>query len=322
VLADEYQLESGECIPQDRRHVHTDFRDIVGFKPFVPVLGVHDESTAHAHDDFKASWEEEGVVRLRTKSLGKGIMISEIIFEKFRYLKIDDDGQYERFCKWRPQGHWHEHCESWADVRIVDGTCGEYKDYPLFLGDGLYKDLTLPPRESLLLFEYGKSNEGYFNTDHFVRSQFAALMLFEFLYPGCRLFAVYDNAAIHRSKGAYALDASIMNLSPGGKQRKQRATAYTDSTTGLIVWQTLVDANGDAKGLLVILRFLGGGRGAARRRRLHVHRRPRRVRARLRSRARGGLRAPAEQRGPPGRVGSHAWVRCNGGRAAARVRAA
>ena len=89
VLADEYQLENGECIPQDRRHVHTDFRDIVGFKPF--VLGVHDESTAHAHDDFKASWEEEGVVRLRTKSLGKGIMISELIFEKFRYLKIDGD---------------------------------------------------------------------------------------------------------------------------------------------------------------------------------------------------------------------------------------
>ncbi len=27
VLADEYQLESGECIPQDQRHVHTDFKD-------------------------------------------------------------------------------------------------------------------------------------------------------------------------------------------------------------------------------------------------------------------------------------------------------
>jgi hypothetical protein len=105
-----------------------------------------------------------------------------------------------------------------------------YEDYPLFLGEGLYKHLTLPPRESLLLFEYGKSSEGYFNTDHFVRSQVAALMLFEFLYPDHRLFAVYDNATIHRSKGGHALDASIMNLSPGGKQRKQREAEQYEST--------------------------------------------------------------------------------------------
>ena len=179
-------------------------------------------------------------------------MISELIFEKFRYLKIDGDDQYDRFCNWRPQGH--EHCASWADVRIVDGTCREYEDYPLFLGDGLYKELTLPPRESLLLVEYGKAKEGYFNTDHFVRSQFAALVLFEFLYPDNRLFAVYDNATIHRSKGAYALDASIMNLSPGGKQRKQRDTTYTNLKTGAPgVKQSLVDADGVAKGLLAIL---------------------------------------------------------------------
>ena len=38
-------LPSPQQMPASR-HVHTDFRDIVGFKPF--VLGVHDESTAHA----------------------------------------------------------------------------------------------------------------------------------------------------------------------------------------------------------------------------------------------------------------------------------
>ena len=79
-------------------------------------------------------------------------------------------------------------------------------------------------------------------------------MLFEFLYPDNRLFAVYDNATIHRSKGAYALDASIMNLSPGGKQRKQRDTTYTNLKTGAPgVKQSLVDAHGVAKGLLAIL---------------------------------------------------------------------
>jgi hypothetical protein len=191
-------------------------------------------------------------MRLKPKSKGKGIMISENIFEKFRYLKIVDDEQFEQFCAWRPEGHTH--CQSWADVRMVDGTCSTYEEYPLFLGEGLYKDLKVPPRESLLLFEYGKSQEGYFNTDHFVRSQFAMLMLFEFLYPDSRLFSVYDNATIHRAKGAHALDASIMNLSPGGKQRKQRATTYTNLKTGARgVKQSLVDEHGVAKGLLAIL---------------------------------------------------------------------
>jgi hypothetical protein len=119
----------------------------------------------------------------------------------------------------------------------------------------------VPPRESLLLFEYGKSQEGYFNTDHsgwhFVRSQFAMLMLFEFLYPDSRLFSVYDNATIHRAKGAHAPDASIMNLSPGGKQRKQRATVTTYTNfklkTKAKVTQSLVEDVGVAKGLLAIL---------------------------------------------------------------------
>jgi hypothetical protein len=94
VLADEYQLANGDCIPQDRRHAHTDCRDIPDFRPF--VLGVHDESTVHVHDTQKTSWEPEGEVRMRTKSSGSGIMISEIIFEKFRYLECDDT-QWARF---------------------------------------------------------------------------------------------------------------------------------------------------------------------------------------------------------------------------------
>ena len=47
-LADEYQLTNGDCIPHDCWHVHTDFSDNPGFKPY--VLGVHDESTLHVHD--------------------------------------------------------------------------------------------------------------------------------------------------------------------------------------------------------------------------------------------------------------------------------
>ena len=53
-------------------------------------------------------------------------------------------------------------------------------------------------------------------------------MLFEFLFPESRLFAVYDNATIHRSRGNDSLDASVMNLSPGGRQRKQRVSDDTE----------------------------------------------------------------------------------------------
>jgi hypothetical protein len=246
VLADEYQLANGDCIPQDRRHVHTDFRDSPGFKPF--VLGVHDESTVHVHDTQKTSWEPEGEIRMKIKSSGSGIMISEIIFEKCRYLACDDT-EWATFCAFdtfKPNGHTH--CTSWAEVRIVDGTRTRYEDYPLFLVDGQ----TEPPRASLLLFEYGKSKAGYFTTEHFVRNQFAALMLFEFLFPENRLFAVYDNATIHRSRGNDSLDASVMNLSPGGRQRKQRDTMYKDKT-GVDVVQRLVTDSNVAKGLLQIL---------------------------------------------------------------------
>ena len=36
VLADEYELESGECMSQDQRHVHTDVKDIIEPR-FVPI---------------------------------------------------------------------------------------------------------------------------------------------------------------------------------------------------------------------------------------------------------------------------------------------
>ena len=83
---------------------------LVGFKPF--VLGVHDESTVHVHDTQKTSWEPEGEIRMRTKSSGSGIMISEIIFEKCRYLACDDT-EWATFCAFdtfKPKGH--EHCTS------------------------------------------------------------------------------------------------------------------------------------------------------------------------------------------------------------------
>jgi hypothetical protein len=136
--------------------------------------------------------------------------------------------EYEQFKKWRPKGHpeglvWHE-------IRMVDNTQdngkpgdhSDYKQYPLFLP----KATNELPRSTQLLFEYGASAEGYFNTEAFIRNQFAVLMLFEFKFETERLLCIYDNSTVHRAMGEGALDANAMNLSLGGKQKPQHRTEW------------------------------------------------------------------------------------------------
>ena len=47
---------------------------------------MHDETTIHANIVVNSSWELKGQCRLRTKSKGKGIMLSEFISEDDRFL--------------------------------------------------------------------------------------------------------------------------------------------------------------------------------------------------------------------------------------------
>ena len=110
----------------------------------------------------------------------------------------------------------------WSKVRMWDGR-GEYNDAPLWLKEG--EEL---PRRTRLEFLYGKSAEGYFNSEHFIRQVYGFLMIFEFKYPECRACAVFDNSPVHKARGASGLSASDMNLKPGGAQPHQRETEYTD----------------------------------------------------------------------------------------------
>ena len=102
------------------------------------------------------------------------------------------------------------------------GDYSDYKQYPLFLP----KATDELPRSTQLLFEYGASAEGYFNTEAFIRNQFAVLMLFEFKFETERLLCIYDNSTVHRAMGEGALDANAMNLSSGGKQKPQHRTEW------------------------------------------------------------------------------------------------
>ena len=135
------------------------------------------------------------------------------------------DAEYEAFKLWRPAGH--QPGLEWNEIRIPDGSIdgipskATYGEYPLFLPAGAEL-----PRTTRLLFEYGKSAKGCFNSEHFIRNQFAVLMLFEFKFPNNRLLCLYDNGTVHRSMGEGALDASAMNKGPSGKAKPQRNTTW------------------------------------------------------------------------------------------------
>ena len=144
-------------------------------------------------------------------------MVSDLIFETFGWLELTDT-EYKEFKAWQPAGHPAGLKRN--AIRIPDGSIDgiaskvTYGEFPLFLPVGAEL-----PRTTRLLFEYGKSAEGYFNTEHFIRNQFAALMLFEFKFPDKRLLCLYDNSTVHRAMGEGALDASAMNVKPDGKAK-------------------------------------------------------------------------------------------------------
>ena len=158
---------------------------------------------------------------MRAKSKGKGIMV----FENFGFLPLTN-AEYVDSKLWRLARH--PPGLEWSKIRIPDGSIHgipskvTYGEYPLFLLAGAEL-----PRTTRLLFEYGKSAEGYFNSEHFIRNQFAVLMLFEFKFPGCCACMIIAHT-VHRSMGEGALDASAMNKGPdcSGKAKPQRNTTW------------------------------------------------------------------------------------------------
>jgi hypothetical protein len=149
-------------------------------------------------------------------------MLSEFISEDDRFLELTDD-EYEKFkTTFVPAGHEAAGAFEWSKVRMWDGR-GEYNDAPLWLKEG--EEL---PRRTRLEFLYGKSAEGYFNSEHFIRQVYGFLMIFEFKYPEYRACSVFDNSPVHKARGPKGLSASDMNLKPGGAQPHQRDTEYTD----------------------------------------------------------------------------------------------
>ena len=75
------------------------------------------------------------------------------------------------------------------------------------------------------LFEYGEAKEGYWTADKLMKQIKAAVKIAEAKYPKCegyRLVWIFDHSSCHAAMPDDALDASKMNVNPGGKQRVMR----------------------------------------------------------------------------------------------------
>jgi len=69
--------------------------------------------------------------------------------------------------------------------------------------------------------EYGESREGYWTRDKFIGQIERAVEIAEIKYPktqGWRHVWVFDHSSCHAAMADDALDASKMDVNPGGKQ--------------------------------------------------------------------------------------------------------
>ena len=152
------------------------------------VVLFHDESTFQANEDQTTMWGKKGEHMLRPKSKGTGIMVSDFVDEKNGYLALTS--------------------EEFATASATN--------------PALWK-------EARCLLEYGESREGYWTSEKFMLQLEEAVSIADIKYPkeeGWKVVWVFDQSSCHKAMAADALDASKMNVNPGGKQPKMHETVW------------------------------------------------------------------------------------------------
>ena len=177
------------------------------------VVFFHDECTFQANDDQTRLWGKKGEFVIRPKSKGSGIMVSDFVDERNGYLRLTDE-EYER-------------------VRAKDPTIKQ---------------------EARAFLEYGESRDGYWNRDKFVTQLHEAIKIAEVKYPksdGWKYVWIFDQSSCHTAMADDALDASKMNVNPGGKQPVMRDTMWAGKV------QKMVFNLGIPKGMKAVLEERG-----------------------------------------------------------------
>lgn len=152
------------------------------------ILVTHDETTFSANDDKNYHWKKKGVEPLKSKSKGKGLMVSDFLSTADGRLRYMDP----------ISGIENEACE-------------------------------------IIRFGNGKNDDGYWNAEKMVRQvKEKAIPIFQKRFPGKKAVFAFDNSSGHAAFAADALVASRMNLNPGGKQPKMRATTFNGKSQSMV----------------------------------------------------------------------------------------
>lgn len=155
-----------------------------------------DESVYKLYSEKGGTWCAQGVVGLRKKHQGPGVMISAFQNEKKGF--------------------------GW---RLTEAELKDF-NYARFLN----KRLKYTP--GLTFLKYGKNRDGYWNYEKFKKQTLDFLDLFEHFYPNWQLLLEVDWSAGH---GCYEPDALItrdMGLQWGGKQPILRTSTLTEGCLG------------------------------------------------------------------------------------------
>lgn len=109
------------------------------------------------------------------------------------------------------------------------------------------------PSSARVLLEYGAEKEGYWNSERFIKNVKDAVKIAEFKYPPRRntLVFIFDQSSCHKAYAENALNASRMNVRPGGKQPCMRDTVWAGRV------QKLVRDDGVPKGMKAVLEERG-----------------------------------------------------------------
>jgi hypothetical protein len=181
------------------------------------VFVVHDECCFSAHDGKRIVWAEKGHEKIKKKSHGQSIMISEFL------------------------------CECHGHMRITAAQALEHNFKHALKPDGSVDATKLVARETLLI---GAHKEGYWKNKH-VAAQLenCAIPIFNILHPNAThqgLFA-FDNSSNHRSFAPDALQLGKLNVTDGGAKLKpiMRTTTFGNPP---VVQQSMVH-DGKQKGL-------------------------------------------------------------------------
>ena len=133
----------------------------------------------------------------------------------------------------------------------------EERDGYLAIPDALYETVKQHdpsiPQSARVIFEYGKTCNGYWNNQLFMEQMEVAVRVAEAKYP-LRAFNhvwIFDHSCGHTAFAPDALVASCLNRKPGGKQPAMCDTVWAGKP------QKLVLEDGTPKGAAMILEERG-----------------------------------------------------------------